>query len=105
MILAWRLRGKEVGMNKLVMDRLARSLRRAARQNRVPSERNARVFDQVELLGRRQVDVAGELGITQGRVAQICRKVGRWCQEEFNPASQGPQQFRELAELLCQLAH
>jgi hypothetical protein len=36
------------------------------------------IYGAVRVDGRRQVDVAAEFGVTQGRVSQIVRKVHRW---------------------------
>ena len=91
-------------MKNPLKDSLARRLRAVSRHRSPPSERNVRVFEEVEVKGRRQTEVAAELGISQGRVAQICRAVGRWCREECDPVSLGPEQFRELADLLCEMA-
>ena len=91
-------------MKNPLKDSLVRRLRAATRSRQPPSERNLQLFAEVEVLGRRQVDVAAEQGISQGRVAQICRAVEQWRQHELEPQRQGPEQFRELADLLCELA-
>ena len=46
--------------------------------DRSPSERDLQIYGAVRIDGRRQVDVAAEFEITQGRVSQIVRKVHRW---------------------------
>jgi hypothetical protein len=43
-----------------------------------PRERDLEIYAAVRVDGRRQVDVAAALGITQGRVSQIVRSVQRW---------------------------
>jgi hypothetical protein len=46
--------------------------------DRCPGERDMQIYGAVRVDGRRQVDVAAEFGVTQGRVSQIVRKVHRW---------------------------
>jgi hypothetical protein len=43
-----------------------------------PTERDLEIYAAVRVDGRRQVDVAGQYGITQGRVSQIVRHVNHW---------------------------
>jgi hypothetical protein len=43
-----------------------------------PGERDLQIYAAVRIDGRRQVDVAAEFGISQGRVSQIVRRVQRW---------------------------
>ncbi len=43
-----------------------------------PSERDLQVYAAVRVDGRRQVDVAAEFGLSQGRVSQIVRCVNQW---------------------------
>ena len=43
-----------------------------------PGERDLQIYAAVRVDGRRQVDVAAEFGITQGRVSQIVRRVNQW---------------------------
>ena len=43
-----------------------------------PCERDWQIYAAVRVDGRRQVDVAAEFGITQGRVSQIVRSVNDW---------------------------
>ena len=54
------------------------SLESLETEGRSPGERDLQVFAAVRVDGRRQVDVAAEFGITQGRVSQIVRRVNRW---------------------------
>ena len=46
--------------------------------DRSPGERDLQIYAAVRVDGRRQVEVAAELGITQGRVSQIVSSVQRW---------------------------
>jgi len=43
-----------------------------------PGERDLQIYAAVRVDGRRQVEVAAEFGISQGRVSQIVRRVNRW---------------------------
>jgi hypothetical protein len=43
-----------------------------------PSERDLEIYAAVRVDGRRQVDVAADFRITQGRVSQIVRRVNHW---------------------------
>ena len=43
-----------------------------------PCERDLEIYAAVRVDGRRQVDVAAEFGISQGRVSQIVRSVNHW---------------------------
>ena len=43
-----------------------------------PGERDLQIYAAVRVEGRRQVDVAAEFGITQGRVSQIVGRVNHW---------------------------
>ena len=48
------------------------------RDGRAPGERDLQIYAAVRVDGRRQVDVAAEFGISQGRVSQIVRRVNHW---------------------------
>ena len=52
--------------------------RPARRAQRAPSERNLQVYEAVGLRGQGQAAVAGQFGLSQQRVSQICRQVDEW---------------------------
>lgn len=65
---------------------------------RVPSQRDQQIFAQVEGLGRLQIEVAAEFGVTQSRVSQICKRVAAW-RARARPRETGELSRREQAQL------
>jgi hypothetical protein len=59
------------------------------RRARQPSRRNLELYHEIAGEGRLQVEVAARLGISQPRVAQLCRQVERWIERTL-PAEVGP---------------
>jgi len=79
-----------------------------------PSPRNVEIFSRIREQGERQEDIAAEFGLSQGRVAQICKQVEGWRQwaDERRETNAGAgeytrgvrQLFRRRTQLLFALA-
>ena len=60
--------------------RVPKSARAPQAHPREPSPRNVEIYSRVRQEGHSQADVARAMGISQGRVAQICGQVEAWHQ-------------------------
>jgi hypothetical protein len=72
---------------------------------RMPRPRDIWIFDEIVLFGRKQRDVARELGMTQPRVSQIVHQMVAWLARQINhqPSSQPAQDWRLFIPRLAHL--
>ena len=89
-------------MNRAELDKLAKDLLATLRP-KMPSVRDLDVFEAVHKQGRRQEEVAEQFGLSQGRVAQICKEVKEVAIREAG-LDASPEHFRPYVEIICELA-